>query len=61
MWNLYITLGRLTYNYGLFETDFIEQAKRDLQERYPDGKVFAIQVQVNVLTLSPEEEIIYSF
>lgn len=61
MWNLYITLGRLTYNYGLFETDFIEQAKRDLQERYPDGKVFAIQVQVNVLTLSPDEEIIYSF
>ena len=61
MWNLYITLGRLTYNYGLFGTDFIEQAKMDLQERYPDGKVFAIQVQVNVLTLSPEEEIIYSF
>lgn len=51
MYELFITLGRITYSYGLFETEFIEQAKTDLQEHFPDGNVFAIEKETNVLRL----------
>lgn len=51
MYELFITIGRFTYNYGLFEADFIDQAKEDLQERFPNGKVFAIEKEFNTLRL----------
>lgn len=51
MYELFITLGRITYNYGLFEAEFINQAKADLQKHFPDGNVFAIEKETNVLRL----------
>lgn len=51
MYELFITIGRITYNYGLFETEFIDQAKEDLKKHFPDGNVFAIEKEINVLRL----------
>lgn len=59
MYELFMTLGRFTYNYGLFETEFIDQAKSDLQERFPNGKVFATEKEINVLRLDEDETIEY--
>lgn len=62
MWELFITLGRITYNYGLFETEFINQAKTDLEEHFPNGKVFAIEKEINVLRLDGDgDEVIDYF
>ena len=61
MYELFITIGRLTYNYGLFEADFIDQAKKDLQERFPNGKVFAIEKEINTLRLDSDEVISYFY
>ena len=60
MYELFITIGRFTYNYGLFEEEFIDQAKKDLKERFPNGKVFAIEKEFNTLRLD-SDEIIYYF
>lgn len=54
MYELLITIGRITYNFGLFETEFIDQAKADLQKHFPDGKVFAIEKEFNVLRLDDD-------
>ena len=51
MYELFITLGRITYNSGLFEAEFIDRAKADLQKHFPDGNVFAIEKETNVLRL----------
>lgn len=62
MYELFITIGRFTYNYGLFETEFIDQAKKDLQERFPNGKVFAIEKEINTLRLDSDmDEVINYF
>ena len=47
MYELFITIGRITYNYGLFEAEVIDQAKEDLQKHIPHGKVFAIEKEIN--------------
>lgn len=59
MYELFMTLGRFTYNYGLFEAEFIDQAKLDLQERFPNGKVFVTEKEINVLRLDADETIEY--
>ena len=59
MYELFITIGRITYNYGLFETEFIDQAKADLQKYFPNGKVFAIEKEINTLRLDGDEVIDY--
>lgn len=59
MYELFITIGRITYNYGLFEAEFIDQAKEDLQKRIPNGKVFAIEREINTLHLDGDEVIDY--
>lgn len=56
MYELFVTLGRFTYNYGLFETEFIDEAKNDLQEHYPEGKVFAVEKEINVLRFDEDDE-----
>ena len=55
MYELFVTLGRFTYNYGLFETEFIDEAKKDLKERFPNGKVFAVEKEVNVLRFDDDD------
>ena len=47
MYELFITIGRITYNYGLFEAEVIDQAKEDLQKHIPNGKVSAIEKEIN--------------
>lgn len=59
MYELFITIGRMTYNYGLFEAEFIDQAKEDLKNRIPNGKVFAIEKEINTLRLDGDEIIEY--
>ena len=59
MYELFITIGRITYNYGLFESEFIDQAKKDLQERFPNGRVFATEKEINTLRLDGDEVINY--
>lgn len=59
MYELFITIGRITYNYGLFEAEFIDQAKEDLQKHIPNGKVFAIKKEINTLRLDGDEVIDY--
>ena len=59
MYELFITLWRFTYNYGLFEAEFIDQAKADLQECFPNGKVFATEKEINVLRLEADEVVEY--
>lgn len=59
MYELFITIGRITYNYGLFEAEFIDQAKEDLKNRIPNGKVFAIEIEINTLHLDGDEIIEY--
>jgi hypothetical protein len=62
MYELFITIGRFTYNYGLFEAEFIDQAKEDLQKHFPHGKVFAIEKEVNTLRLDSDmDEVINYF
>lgn len=61
MYELFITIGRITYNYGLFEAEFIDQAKIDLRERFPNGKVFAIEKEVNTLRLDKDKVISYFY
>ena len=51
MYELLITIGRVTYNYGLFEAEFIDQAKEDLQKHIPNVKVFAVEKEINTLRL----------
>lgn len=59
MYELFITIGRTTYSYGLFEVEFIDQAKADLQKHIPNGKVFAIEKEINTLRLDGDEVIDY--
>ncbi len=59
MYELFITIGRFTYNYGLFEAEFIDQAKEDLQKHFPRGNVFAIEKEINTLRLDDDEAIDY--
>jgi len=61
MYELFITIGRLTYNYGLFEADFIDQAKKDLQERFPNGKVFSIEKEINTLRLDGDRDEVINY
>ena len=49
MYELFVTVGRITYNYGLFESEFIDQAKEDLKKRIPNGNVFSIEKEINTL------------
>lgn len=62
MYELFITIGRFTYNYGLFEAEFIDQAKEDLQKHFPHGKVFTIKKEINTLRLDSDiDEVINYF
>lgn len=62
MYELFITIGRITYNYGLFEAECIERAKVDLQKHIPNGNVFAIKKEINTLRLDSEvDEVINYF
>lgn len=62
MYELLITIGRITYNYGLFEAEFIDQAKEDLQKHIPNGKVFAVEKEINTLRLDGDvDEVINYF
>ena len=61
MYELFITLGRITYNYGLFETEFIDQAKKDLQKHFPHGKVFAIEKEINTLRLDGDRDEVINY
>lgn len=61
MYELFITIGRITYNYGLFETECIDLAKEDLQKHFPDGKVFAIEKEINVLRLDSDTDEVISY
>ena len=59
MYELFVTVGRITYNYGLFESEFIDQAKEDLKKRIPNGNVFSIEKEINTLRLDSGEVIDY--
>ncbi len=61
MYELFITLGRISYNYGLFETEFIDQAKEDLQKHFPHGKVFAIEKEINTLRLDGDRDEVINY
>lgn len=61
MYELFITIGRITYSYGLFETEFIDQAKEDLKKYIPNGKVFATEKEINMLRLDDGEVIKYFY
>ncbi len=61
MYELFITIGRITYNYGLFETECIDRAKEDLQKYIPNGKVFAIEKEINVLRLDSDTDEVISY
>jgi len=62
MYELFITIEYITYNYGLFEAEFIVQAKEDLQKHFPNGKVFTIKKEINTLRLDSDmDEVINYF
>ena len=61
MYELFITIGRITYNYGLFEAVFIDQAKEDLQKHFPNGKVFAIEKEINTLRLDGDGDVVINY
>ena len=59
MYELFITIGRITYNYGLFNSEFIDQAKEDLKSRFPNGNVFSIEKEINTLRFDDGKVIEY--
>ena len=61
MYELFITIGRITYNYGLFEAEFIDQAKRDLKDKFPNGNVFALEKEINTLRLDDDDNEIIKY
>ena len=56
MYELFITIGRITYSYGLFNSEFIDDAKQELKKHIPNGIVFAIEKEINVLRLDGDED-----
>ena len=61
MYELFITIGRITYSYGFFETEFIDQAKDDLKKHIPNGNVFAIEKEINTLRFDKGEVVEYFY
>ena len=55
MYELFATIGRTTYNFGLFTTEWIQQAKEDLQREYPDAKIYAEEKEYDVLRVGLTE------
>lgn len=60
MYELFVTIGRITYNYGLFEAKVIDKAKKDLEEHFPNYKVFTKEKEYNILKFDDNQEILYS-
>ena len=54
MYELYLMIDGVTQSFGFFTSEWIQQAKEDLQRCYLKGKVWAEERECDVLRISQE-------
>lgn len=51
MYELYAKINNLILSFGLFTTEWIQQAKEDLQREYPNAEIYAEEKEYDVLRI----------
>ena len=51
MYELFAKINRSTLSFGLFTTEWIQQAKEDLQRAYPNAEIYAEESEYDVLRI----------
>ena len=51
MYELFAKINGSILSFGLFTTEWIQQAKEDLQREYPDAKIYTEEREYDVLRI----------